>query len=260
MPYKHPLVYQHPSTIKPLYIDGELCLTPERKYKSSQDRNKDLKVTFDSAIDICQLSPNVSEDTEITDIEACDVSQLKEYNHQSYIEEFSDEEHYKTSDDAPRLEKVVLEEVQSRQHVVDETLHHLLHLPSSVHQKPTEQLSEASSLSNTEQSDCYPGIPKTTILSRSGTSTEEEEHAFTRPEFNSTLKVSSELQRVKDSELNLKEAVTNKLKCSAQTRTKITEKVSICIEKILHILIHTHTHTQTHIHTHTHIYTVLSRL
>lgn len=55
--------------------------------------------------------------------------------------------------------------------------------------------------------------------------TSEYEHVFNRPEYNSTLRMRTELQQIKDSHVNVSKALEKKLTLSDTKRTEITEKV-----------------------------------
>lgn len=55
----------------------------------------------------------------------------------------------------------------------------------------------------------------------------EYEHVFNRPEYNSTLRIRTELQQIKDSEVDIAKALEKKLRLSDSKKTEITEKVCI---------------------------------
>ena len=54
------------------------------------------------------------------------------------------------------------------------------------------------------------------------------ENVFNRPEFNSTLRIRRDVQKLEGEELDLTEAVKAKLETSDQTRNKLDEKVGQC--------------------------------
>lgn len=52
-----------------------------------------------------------------------------------------------------------------------------------------------------------------------------EEHMFARPEYNSTLRMKLEAERIKESSVDLETALQKKLKIMDSTKTAINEKV-----------------------------------
>lgn len=54
----------------------------------------------------------------------------------------------------------------------------------------------------------------------------EYEHVFNRPEYNSTLRMRTELQQIKDSQVDVSKALEKKLALSENKRNEITEKVN----------------------------------
>ena len=68
----------------------------------------------------------------------------------------------------------------------------------------------------------------TNIVARTQSPDLDDENILARPEFNSTLKITTQLQELQSAKLDIKGAVNSKLKSSANTRSKITEKVSDC--------------------------------
>ncbi|XP_052082141.1 uncharacterized protein LOC127719851 [Mytilus californianus] len=56
--------------------------------------------------------------------------------------------------------------------------------------------------------------------------TSEYEHVFKRPEYNSTLRMRTELQQIKDSEIDVAKALEKKLQLSDTKKTEITEKAT----------------------------------
>ena len=59
-----------------------------------------------------------------------------------------------------------------------------------------------------------------------------EEHMFTRPEYNSTLRMKKEAEKLKSSEIDVARALQKKLTVSGSTQAEIDEKV-----KLIHVLI-----------------------
>ena len=184
---------------------------------------RDLKVTFDQNVDVRHLSPDpksvvgVSVDIADDDDHIVDVYGVVKEVEDVLLDPEQSLSHSSFGEDNKLYNYHAYSDKSTYSSLCDRETHSLLHSQNSGKQNNLRN--------STTQHPTGGGVPKTNILARTQSADIEEENTLARPEFNSTLKMSSELQQVKGDELDMKEAITSKLKASIKTCSNITDKV-----------------------------------
>lgn len=73
-----------------------------------------------------------------------------------------------------------------------------------------------------------PALKEYSIQETTDVCSSELEHVFNRPEFHSTLRMTSEIKHLKESAIDVEKAMRKKLQLTDRTSEQINEKVSIC--------------------------------
>lgn len=213
------------------FLDPQLCVTPEKPLRKStisniKDRSLDSskgsqKVRFDSTVEVKHMTPpETSTDTSNFSSIGIDTSQNSSSERLSCVSELSQSSD--TDSSTQQQSSSLLSSSGSSESKASTW--------STVESEDVDFVDVLASDLETKEALIYGkkrihhkaiSIVRPSVWGEDGIG----DNILSRPEFNSTILMRKELEELKDADLDVQEAVKQKLKLSEETRSKVAEKV-----------------------------------